>query len=59
MVQVTLTFYTSLESLYCNLVEGIHFEAISTNLKVICDGLLTWVMIMYAVRIFLNFVVGH
>ncbi len=38
MVQVTLTFYTSLESLYYNLMEDIRFEAIFANIKVIRDG---------------------
>ncbi len=53
-VQETLTFYTSLESLYYNLMEGILCEAILPNIKVIWDGLFTWVMMLSAVRIFLK-----
>ncbi len=52
-MQVTLTFFTSLESLYYNLVECILFEGIFVNIKVIWDVLFTGVM-MSAVRVFLK-----
>ncbi len=44
------TFCIPLESLCYNYVDGILFKAISGNIKLIWDGLLTWVVIVVYVQ---------